>query len=441
MTRKTTARQRSYSALLSVLLTVLAALAWFIPSESGGELLFGRYGAAHLLAATLLTVFAIVAISFAFIVRSRIGRFRLTAVVIASTGTWTVAKALAWLTDWTRPNPFYIPGDATTKHPDTRVWYVRPPNLYWKGKSPDDFVKSGPYEQEVVYRTDSDGFRNHREVSSADVVFVGDSFTEAGNVNDEQTFAARTGRILDRSTAKYAIAGYGPLEEVAALELLALKKQPKQIVWQLFEGNDLADVVSYVYWEQLGGRKTTGGSALNRWERGCDRWQRTSPFIQLMKLAEGRQPKLQNVVEGTFRVAGNQTVPMHFEIIPNPHTDPAYHPMRLQKTREALLHGQSLCRQHTIDLLIVVLPIKLRVYQDSVQFPAGQKPLPALREQSDFSQAMAAICHEAGIEFLDPTRAFRQAAARGEVFYFAYDMHLTPAGHLRLAELIAARIR
>lgn len=55
--------------------------------------------------------------------------------------------------------------------------YEHKPHINWKGQSQGDLafrnLDADPYSYEVLYKTDKDGFRNHTEISSADVIFIG----------------------------------------------------------------------------------------------------------------------------------------------------------------------------------------------------------------------------------------------------------------------------
>ncbi|MDA1017528.1 MAG: SGNH/GDSL hydrolase family protein [Planctomycetota bacterium] len=324
--------------------------------------------------------------------------------------------------------------------PDAKVRYRRPPHLYWKGTAPGDMGPGDPFVEEVEFQTDADGFRNSTARETADIAFIGDSFTEAGNVREEHSFMAQTGVLLNLTVVNLGTAGYGPLEEVAVLEAFALKKQPKWVVWQLCEGNDLSDVVNFIYWQQLRGQTSAALTTDEVWGRKYSRWQRTSPFVRMAKLISGCREQYRIAAEGDFTLSDKSTTPMKFQVLPSEHTDPEYNRIRWEKTREALHLGQALCLNANTRLLVVVIPIKLRVFRDLVAFKSLPSRITTLPEQSKLSRFVQEACLGAGIEFLDPTAQFRDAAKSGEVVYFPFDTHLSPVGHRKLAELIAARI-
>ena len=66
---------------------------------------------------------------------------------------------------------------------DAELGFVRKP------LSPGGHVRD--VNRVVDYRTDQNGFRNSIEHERADIVFIGDSFTESATVTDADTFVRR----------------------------------------------------------------------------------------------------------------------------------------------------------------------------------------------------------------------------------------------------------
>ncbi|MCH8831048.1 MAG: hypothetical protein IID45_15870 [Planctomycetes bacterium] len=250
----------------------------------------------------------------------------------------------------------------------------------------------------------------------------------------------QTQNLLKRPCANLGTAGYGPLEELAVLESFGLAKRPRCVVWQLYEGNDLSDVVNYIFWETAGGKGRSELSSEDKWDRRYRRWKRSSPFVRLVRSMTGHQRRYKIAAEGEFRLADGKKVSMRFAVLPNKHMNPLYSPIRWQKIREAILRCRTICGEKNIRLLIVVIPIKLRVLRDFVDFGDADGKIPVLDAESHFSRVVRETCENADIAFLDPTMEFRKQAQQGKIIYFAYDTHLAPNGHRKLAELLSARI-
>lgn len=92
--------------------------------------------------------------------------------------------------------------------------YERPPHIRWQGRSIGDLALSlrlpDPYAQEVKFNTDAEGFRNSEHLEHADLIFIGDSFTEAGNVPEDETFVRRVAKMTGMSAPNLGRAGYSP---------------------------------------------------------------------------------------------------------------------------------------------------------------------------------------------------------------------------------------
>ena len=100
-------------------------------------------------------------------------------------------------------NPSYTWSNQMTTASDNGLPYMHRPNMNWNGLSHGDLAvlnaDSDPYARKVQFKTDSQGFRNHREYGQAQIVVVGDLFTEAGNVNEEDTYCAQLAKLLEHA--------------------------------------------------------------------------------------------------------------------------------------------------------------------------------------------------------------------------------------------------
>jgi hypothetical protein len=66
--------------------------------------------------------------------------------------------------------------------PDPELGFVRKSGITWRGET---------MGREVSYRTDEHGFRNPPGIRRAEVVFIGDSYTEAGHIPEGLIFPGR----------------------------------------------------------------------------------------------------------------------------------------------------------------------------------------------------------------------------------------------------------
>ncbi len=99
-------------------------------------------------------------------------------------------------------NPwYYMSGGGLSSSTD--LPFERPPNLFWEGTSRGDMAfineDDDPYAQYVTFRTDSEGFRNSSEIPTADLIAIGDSYTEAGNIPEDETYVSLLSQKLNIS--------------------------------------------------------------------------------------------------------------------------------------------------------------------------------------------------------------------------------------------------
>ena len=101
--------------------------------------------------------------------------------------------------------------------------------------------ESGRHE---IYAADEYGFNNphgsHRP-ASLEVALLGDSFTQGTCVPREVSLAGRV-RAVFPDTLNLGVSGSGPLSEFARFVEYAVPLRPRFVVWNWFEGNDLADL-------------------------------------------------------------------------------------------------------------------------------------------------------------------------------------------------------
>ena len=101
--------------------------------------------------------------------------------------------------------------------------------------------ESGQY---VIYAADEHGFNNPRglyERVPLQVALLGDSFTHGACVPREGSLAGLV-REAFPDTLNLGIGGAGPLSALARFVEYAAPLRPRFIVWNWFEGNDLADL-------------------------------------------------------------------------------------------------------------------------------------------------------------------------------------------------------
>jgi lysophospholipase L1-like esterase len=81
---------------------------------------------------------------------------------------------------------------------------------------------------------DAQGFRTFGRLDSARrrVLAIGDSFTQAVEVSDDQPYYRLLGQALDAEVFAYGAGGYGTLQEYLILDLYVDQIQPDLLLWQ-----------------------------------------------------------------------------------------------------------------------------------------------------------------------------------------------------------------
>lgn len=309
--------------------------------------------------------------------------------------------------------------------PDPELGFRRKPNIVWRGAG-------GDVEAPIHYRTDALGFRNPPDrPDRADIVFVGDSYTEAAQVDEEETFVRRVGRLLDRPVVNLGMGAYGPPQERIVLERYGLSFEPKVVVWQLFEGNDLGDA-----------------EAWDRWRRDPDRVIRSleeryvqnsffRPLLDLTARSHRRVPIRIVAPDGAELRAR-----LRYPYVPDYAERKA---VGLRLTLDAIAWGAEQCRARDARLVLVFVPIMLRVLAPWVRFedaearakcyPTDEDPAPSWAEH------VARRSEELGVTFVDLFEPLRRRAEQDPFgLYIPTDEHFDLGGHEVAASAIAEAI-
>jgi hypothetical protein len=132
---------------------------------------------------------------------------------------------------------------------DEELLWIRRPHQHFSGEVAGDLVHRLGIPTERRYRVDvrydSRGFRNPLEIDAASVVVIGDSFVEAGLVEEPALVSTRLAARFGVTVANLGQGGYGPQQELVVLRRYGVRLRPKVVLWFFFEGNDLLDVKRY----------------------------------------------------------------------------------------------------------------------------------------------------------------------------------------------------
>jgi len=104
----------------------------------------------------------------------------------------------------------------------------------------------------ILFATDSQGFRNQDDATTADIVVLGDSFTELPYMNVENIWTNLVARRTGLSIRNLGVSCYGTLQEAEVLRQWGLGYRPRVVVLAFYEGNDIFDCEEFERFRQSG---------------------------------------------------------------------------------------------------------------------------------------------------------------------------------------------
>ncbi len=344
------------------------------------------------------------------------------------------------------------------------------------GYLPPDLVRHPTYRFPFV--TDANGFRNSEPQSMAEVVALGDSFTDGMTLPAEMTWPARLASRLGVSVRNYGTAGFGPGQELRALEEYALACRPRLVVVGFFAGNDLVDAERFEAFERGGGSIPSVGrgwkikGVIARFDQLylTSLYQGASAF-----LSDGRRGLKGRPARATgddfsgedstvSRATGPAfdrglfSIPVSGHVLRFALLPPYLNRLTLSRqqlevsrgwelTRRAYREMHRLVRAQGAELIVLFIPSKSQVYlpQLLASFEATElraalgyclgspEPQPELdtlmRNRLALNDLMREFCAEEGIRFLDLTEDLESRVRAGQNVYFPDDSHWNAAGH------------
>jgi hypothetical protein len=391
--------------------------------------------------------------------RLRPAAFRIAAVwlgVLFATLAW---EAVAYLLPprHEMDNPWYILTRRGVQDSEDMLPFERPPHLNWEGLSRGDLAilnhDDDPYARPVTFATDFEGFRNGQDIEQADLVFIGDSFTEAGNVPEEETFVRLTAQATGLSNRNLGRALHTGPTELLVLKKYGLKCHPRIVIWQLTEANDLEEAVDYRDWIAAGRPNFFDWLLHERYklprEQANDSgartqsWERRSPTFQLFSWLRTPKSSKPWALSGTFCDKAGQVHEVRFNAWPGRQNTPVHHegwPL----LKRSIQDGAKLLGEQNIRLIVVHIPLKIRVVGPWLQVSEAAQKLRPSREippQETLAFYLESLCGELGVPFVDATPALKDATATGELVYLPFDTHLSPRGHEIVSQLLVDAIR
>lgn len=460
--------------LATVGVSALALAAWILPSNvvrmiSKEEfVLLGRYGIDHFHAAVILSIVAGVCLYLVFAPAAKKRQRRL------AVAAWSLVAVVSLFT---------VDGILRLVFNDAAYVHVgelrlRPPNLELRLRYEDrplpqrslPVLRPGYPAYDVVMRTDARGLRNPRALDRADVLLLGDSFTEGSRVDDAQTWARRLAEDSGLAVYNLANSGDDPQKYLAKYDLFGRQMGATTIIVTLYEGNDFRrdqplrhSVDDYDLSEAVGNyfryapirvryerllRATLGPLRADApvedrgalgWlpfgveAGGVTRWYFVKPKRIALLFTEASDftadtgwHTARDAVDALISAAARKGA--RVIVVYAPTKARVMLPLVVER-----LDAAAVIRY--LQLLGDRLPPGLDDVRDGDQLAAAVN-----RFEGDMEQVVGAYFRGRGIPFVSLTGPLREAARAGVQTYFSYDQHWTPDGHRVVAETLLRAI-
>jgi lysophospholipase L1-like esterase len=308
------------------------------------------------------------------------------------------------------------------------AWFIEfDPNLGWKPPAnqrhiyPSKDVAGATHE--VHYSTGPHGFRSYGNVNSSNtkIMIVGDSYTQATDVSDDQTYYAKLKKNLsDRMPVEifvYGSRGYGTLQEVMIVEQHIKEIKPDILILQVCANDFINNSVV------LETKSTENNSRLLRPYLGSDgtitMQMPQTPFRKLVWETASYSRFLKWVII-RFRhwIAVNKVA----------HT--VEDDIRAQSTANSEFMYAVTLTNSLLERLRSAVPAATKIYA----FQANTV--------QPFSSEFEKLFPRHGIVYIEGVaEAVTNAFQKGEVVYAWDGEHWASAGHTIAAEVIANRLR
>jgi len=296
----------------------------------------------------------------------------------------------------------------------------------------------------VARQMDDAGFLNPArgsDRSGADVIMIGDSFTAGTLVAPKDTFAAQLEKQTSLMTYNLGVGGIGPYEELELLRKFGLVLKPSIVVMNIYEGNDLRDILRYHDFVSNGidrsSRKRLGGVFAMSYALA---YLKSGVELVFKRFKKRKKIDFRYTVdvEG-IRTAMNVT---------NSDIDEVKHARRIENGDisldlfvEPLEAFVDLAAEHGFIPVVTLLPSAHTGYINSVRFEDALVG----REVAGFSQAqrtwLAENAERIGYRFIDVVPTFQEQVKSGPVAFFPANVHFTQVGHSIVARALGTELR
>lgn len=293
---------------------------------------------------------------------------------------------------------------------------------------------------------DANGLCNPIEkapLGKADILVAGDSFTTCQGAAPKDGAAQKLQELTGLSTYNLGISNTGPYEYLEMLKRFAHFK-PRIAVMNIYEGNDLRDIVRYRRFVE------SGGTSEKDRELPAPAWSYAAQFFETAyKLAEGYVKTAAGADHDyNFRYSaqvGDHVMAMN---IANKDQGEVERAVQLREGKispdlfaEPLENYVDWAKANGIVPVVTYIPSMYTAYEATVTFEAPEIGNTVRAFSTSQRKWIAEHAQPLGYNFVDLTPFLQEAAAKGELTHFPSNVHLTAKGEEIVGMHMAAFIK
>ncbi len=322
------------------------------------------------------------------------------------------------------------------------AFYKRPGNQVWTGKVITAQMqrigydsKWFPEEEAHTLKYDADGFRNPDGLQAWTIAMIGDSFTELGNLKQDQLVSSRLSTLLDTPVKNLGVSHTGLLNQTEYLREYGISPETEEVIWVFFEGNDIQDYVMET--DRVSAIQTGNAEHIDLLKTH----QSQNSLVKAIYRKFFAKSRMEIYGPAVNAILDDGSTQFKIDYAP-PGREQIF--LHLQRYEAGIDKLQNLCEQHKLNLTCVYMPCKRRAfsgYRYTVD-PSAPKYLKQKWVPSDLPDWMREVCNDKGIRFVDVTADLQKLNQTELLSHnLAFDTHLTADGAEVVAQMLARALR
>lgn len=297
--------------------------------------------------------------------------------------------------------------------------------------------------------------QNSYQLPAIDIITLGDSFTACHAVSAEETWSTQLSKQMGYTVYNLGKIGIGLHEHIQLLKKFGLAKSPKIVIINVYEGNDLRDASHYYEFVHHKEAVEKAESSIGRNFLGKYSYVANLIFATIQYVNDNYFDPKEAKTPVNFKYqlvfSGENVIPFNPE---NVDTDEVRYAMYLttlqtapeifQVVDEVLQTFVDLSKQYDFIPIITYTPSAHTTYIENVVFEDPK--LTGLMKSFSYEQRqyLKRKGNELGYIFIDLTPSLQSVAQMNgpeKLLYYQHDLHLTPAGHAAVAEIISRELQ